>query len=180
MNPLLLSYGSSILKLMRFAIFTVSFSRTGDLVFKIFNDSFFHFIYFIKYCGFAAFRTLNDYTAVDYPEKSNRFEVILQLSSMAFNSRLRIKTYVNELSSVQTISSLFKSSNWLEREIFDLYGISFYKHKDLRRILTDYGFIGYPFRKDFPLSGFLSARYSDDQKRVCFEESIFMQQRQLC
>lgn len=111
MHTVLTNYSSYFVNLIRYSIITVSYTRTGDLVFKVFNDSFLHFMFFIKNCGFALFKNLNDYTAVDYPEKRNRFELVLHLTSFNFNSRLRVKTTMNELSSIQTISHLFNSSN---------------------------------------------------------------------
>jgi NADH/F420H2 dehydrogenase subunit C len=176
MNSILKNYGSYFASFLQSSIIIVRFTRTGDLVFKVFKDNFVPFVFFAKHFGLALFKHINDYTAIDYPEKKNRFELALHLTSINFNSRIRVKTTLNEMSSIQTISHIYKSANWLEREIFDCYGITFYKHEDLRRILTDYGFVGYPFRKDFPLSGFLSARYNDLLKRVCFEKNEFAQE----
>ena len=179
MLPIYKNYTSMLISFLRSTILTISYTRTGDLVFKVLNDSFYIFVYFLKFFGLALFQFLNEYTCVDYPQKKKRFELILQLTSFQYNNSLRIKSPINELTSVKSLTSLFKSSNWPEREIFDLYGINFYNHNDLRRILTDYGFIGFPFRKDFPLSGFLSARYNNLIKRVSFENNNFNQEFRL-
>ena len=111
MYPLFKNYSSYLVNFLRYSIITVRFTRTGDLVFKIFKDSFFQFLFFIKHFALALFKVVNDYTCVDYPEKKNRFELVLHLTSYHFNSRIRVKTSLNELSSIQTISNLFKSSN---------------------------------------------------------------------
>ena len=104
------NYSSQFINFIRYSIITVRFTRTGDLVFKVFKDSFIHFIFFVKYFGLSLFKNLNDYTCVDYPQKKNRFELVLHLTSMNFNSRIRIKTTINEISSIQTISQIFKAS----------------------------------------------------------------------
>jgi len=108
-------------------------------------------------------------SGVDFLGKSYRFSVVYDLLSLTFNSRLRIKVFVNEITSVPSIIDVFINANWWEREIWDLYGIYFDKHPDLRRILTDYGFEGHPMRKDFPLSGFVEFRYDEGKKRVIGE-----------
>jgi len=108
-------------------------------------------------------------SGVDFLGKGYRFSVVYDLLSLTFNSRLRIKVFVNEITSVPSIIDVFINANWWEREIWDLYGIYFDKHPDLRRILTDYGFEGHPMRKDFPLSGFVEFRYDEGKKRVIGE-----------
>ena len=110
-----------------------------------------------------------DLFAVDYPTKENRFELIYCLLSTKYNSRIKIKTFVDELTPVESIVDLYQSANWLEREVWDMHGVYIEQHPDLRRILTDYGFEGYPLRKDFPLSGYNEVRYDDSQKRVIYE-----------
>ncbi|KAG9475808.1 hypothetical protein GDO78_003950, partial [Eleutherodactylus coqui] len=103
----------------------------------------------------AQFKCLADLTAVDIPTRQNRFEIVYNLLSLRYNSRIRVKTYADELTPVDSIVPLHKAANWYEREIWDMYGVFFANHPDLRRILTDYGFEGHPFRKDFPLSGYV-------------------------
>jgi len=126
-------------------------------------------ILFLKDHENCLFKLLVDLFAVDYPTKENRFELIYCLLSIKYNSRIKIKTFVNEFSPVESIVDLYQSANWLEREVWDMNGIYIEQHPDLRRILTDYGFEGYPLRKDFPLSGYIEVRYDDSQKRVISE-----------
>ena len=106
---------------------------------------------------------------MDYPARARRFDVVYHMLSMAHNTRIRIKVSTNETVPVQSICSLFPNANWYEREAFDMYGILFAEHPDLRRLLTDYGFEGYPLRKDFPLSGFVEVRYDEERKSVVYE-----------
>ena len=115
------------------------------------------------------FKQLVDITAVDYPKKEKRFEIVYLLLSHENNLRLIIKTNIDEKETVPSITKIFPSANWMEREIFDMYGIKFNNHPDLRRILTDYGFEGHPLRKDFPLTGHNEVRYSEDEKKVIYE-----------
>ena len=115
------------------------------------------------------FSTLIDITAVDFPESPERFAVVYHLLSMNNNIRVRVKAFVPDGGSIATVVALWPGANWFEREAFDLYGIAFVGHDDLRRILTDYGFIGHPFRKDFPISGHVEMRYDPDQARVIYQ-----------
>lgn len=115
------------------------------------------------------FHQLMDITAVDYPSRVNRFEVVYHFLSMTKNQRIRLKAVTDEDSAVDTISDIHPTANWFEREVYDMYGIYFNNHPDLRRILTDYGFEGYPLRKDFPLSGYVELRYDQEQKRCVYE-----------
>ncbi|KAF7469372.1 NADH dehydrogenase [ubiquinone] iron-sulfur protein 3, mitochondrial [Marmota monax] len=117
----------------------------------------------------AQFKSLADLTAVDVPTRQNRFEIVYNLLSLRFNSRIRVKTYTDELTPIESTVSVYKAANWYEREIWDMFGVFFANHPDLRRILTDYGFEGHPFRKDFPLSGYVELRYDDEVKRVVAE-----------
>ena len=115
------------------------------------------------------FNQFIDLTAVDYPNKKNRFEMIYILLSVEFNLRIIIKFFINEDESVDSITKLFPAANWYEREVWDLFGIAFNNHPDLRRLLTDYGFIGHPLRKDFPLSGNVEVKYDLNEKKVVYE-----------
>ncbi len=115
------------------------------------------------------FKQLTDITAVDYPARQQRFEVVYHLLSLSQNIRLRIKINVEENGNVPTVSQVFKCANWYEREIWDLFGIPFSEHPDLRRILTDYNFSGHPLRKDFPLTGYTEVMFDDKQGRVIYK-----------
>ena len=126
-------------------------------------------ILFLKTNEKCRFKQLIDITAVDYPEKEKRFKIVYLLLSHEKNLRIVINTHINEKVVVPTITKIFPSANWMEREVFDMYGISFKDHPDLRRILTDYGFEGYPLRKDFPLTGHTEVRYSEAKKKVISE-----------
>jgi len=124
----------------------------------------------------AQFKQLMDLTAVDWPSKPYRFEIVYNMLSVRYNQRCRVKTYTDELTPIDSVSHLFESANWAEREVWDMYGVFFSNHPDLRRILTDYGFEGHPFRKDFPLAGFYEVRYDDELKRVIQEPVEFAQE----
>ncbi|WP_375595989.1 NADH-quinone oxidoreductase subunit C [Algihabitans albus] len=115
------------------------------------------------------FKQLLDITAVDYPDRQHRFEVVYNLLSLKHNQRIRVKLAVEEEAVVPSAAGVFSSAIWLEREVWDLFGIFFGEHPDLRRILTDYGFEGHPLRKDFPLTGYVEVRYDEEQKRVVYE-----------
>lgn len=114
-------------------------------------------------------KTLIDVCGADYPYRSNRFEVVYQFLSIEFNKRVSIKLITNEVSPIESITNMYCSAGWFEREVWDMYGIHFLNHPDLRRILTDYGFEGHPLRKDYPLTGYSEVRYDDTQKRVISE-----------
>ena len=124
---------------------------------------------FLKTNQDTKFRQLIDLTVVDYPEQNQRFEVVYLFLSHEFNQRLIVKYSIAENEVIPSLTSIFPSANWMEREVFDMYGVSFKDHPDLRRILTDYGFEGHPLRKDFPLTGHSEVRYSEDQKKVISE-----------
>ena len=115
------------------------------------------------------FKQLIDITAVDYPESKKRFKMVYLFLSHELNQRIVLNFFINENQQIPTLTKIFPSANWMEREIFDMYGIKFTDHPDLRRILTDYGFEGYPLRKDFPLSGHNEVRYSEEEKKVVYE-----------
>ena len=124
---------------------------------------------FLKTNKDTKFRQLIDITAVDYPENSKRFKMIYLLLSHEFNQRIILSYFINENEKIFSLTKIFPSANWMEREIFDMYGIKLSDHPDMRRILTDYGFQGYPLRKDFPLTGHDEVRYSEDEKKVIYE-----------
>lgn len=124
---------------------------------------------FLKDHTSAQFKSVMDVTAVDFPSRTNRFEIVYNLVSVRFNSRIRVKTYSSEVSPVPSIARLFEGANWYERETYDMFGVFFENHPDLRRILTDYGFEGHPLRKDFPVTGYTEVRYDEQKKRVVYE-----------
>ena len=115
------------------------------------------------------FRQLVDITAVDYPESQKRFKIVYLLLSHEFNQRIILSYFISENEKISSLTKIFPSANWMEREVFDMYGIKFNDHPDMRRILTDYGFEGHPLRKDFPLTGHNEVRYSEDEKKVIYE-----------
>ena len=115
------------------------------------------------------FQQLIDLAGVDYPDRESRFEVVYHLLSMTRNARIRVKVATDETAPVPSITSVYPSADWFEREAFDMYGILFSDHPDLRRILTDYGFQGHPLRKDFPMTGYVEVRYDEAEKRVVYE-----------
>ena len=133
------------------------------------NENLLDVVLFLKNNNETKFKQLIDITAVDYPENERRFKLVYLLLSHEFNSRILIDFFVNENEIAASLTSIFPSSNWMEREVFDMYGIKFKDHPDLRRILTDYGFEGHPLRKDFPLTGHNEVRYSQEEKKVVYE-----------
>ncbi|TKA68576.1 NADH-ubiquinone oxidoreductase 30.4 kDa subunit, mitochondrial [Cryomyces minteri] len=124
---------------------------------------------FLKYHTAAEFTQVTDITAVDYPTRDQRFEVVYNMLSIRYNSRLRVKTYADEATPVPSVCPLYDGANWYEREVYDLFGVFFTGHPDLRRIMTDYGFDGHPLRKDFPLTGYTEIRYDEEKKRIVVE-----------
>jgi NADH-quinone oxidoreductase subunit C len=136
---------------------TVETDRWVEVVRYLHDDPSCHYICFLDLCG------------VDYPVREKRFEVVLHLLSPKHNRRIRVKTSTDEDTPVPSLCEVFPAADWFEREAYDLFGILFSNHPDLRRILTDYGFDGHPLRKDFPMSGYVEVRYDDEQKRVVYE-----------
>ena len=124
---------------------------------------------FIKSNKNTKFRQLIDITVVDYPENSQRFKVVYLFLSHEFNQRIVLSYLINENEVISSLTTIFPAANWMEREVFDMYGVKFKDHPDMRRILTDYGFEGHPLRKDFPLTGHTEVRYSEEQKKVISE-----------
>ena len=141
----------------------------GQLFIEIDIENLHSVILYLKTNNKCRFKQLIDITAVDYPEKEKRFKVVYLLRSHENNLRILINIEIDEKTLVESITKIFPSANWMEREVFDMYGITFNDHPDLRRILTDYGFEGYPLRKDFPLTGHTEVRYSEDTKKVIYE-----------
>ncbi|AHD01326.1 NADH-quinone oxidoreductase subunit C [Leisingera methylohalidivorans] len=131
---------------------------------------------FLKSDQNCKFSTLVDITAVDYPDRAKRFDVVYHFLSMYRNQRIRLRTAVREEELVPSIVKVHPSANWFEREVYDMFGILFSGHPDLRRILTDYGFRGYPLRKDFPTTGYTEVRYDEAQKRVVYEPVKLVQE----
>ena len=126
-------------------------------------------ILFLKNNENTNFKQLIDITAVDYPENEKRFKLVYLLLSHEFNVRILIDCFINENEIPPSLTKIYPAANWMEREVFDMYGIQFKNHPDLRRILTDYNFDGYPLRKDFPLTGHTEVRYSEEEKKVIYE-----------
>ena len=130
---------------------------------------------FLKDDRVFQFKQLIDICGVDYPNRIDRFEIVYHLLSISLNQRIRVKLSVNDGDTVPSIVSIFDAANWYEREVWDLFGVIFTDHPDLRRILTDYGFEGHPLRKDFPLSGFVQVKYDDSEKKVVNEKVNLVQ-----
>ena len=147
----------------------------GHIIFDILPNAIIDIVVHLKSKKGFSFTTLIDITAIDFPAKEKRFELIYHLLSMTENIRCKIVTSISDQETVHSVTSVFECANWFEREIFDLFGIKFSSHPDLRRILTDYGFKGHPLRKDFPTTGFLEVRYDEVEKRVVYEPTTLTQ-----
>jgi len=148
----------------------------GELTLDVALSNIVGFVEFLKSDQTCRFSTLIDITAVDYPERPKRFMMVNHFLSMYQNHRIRLRVGVREEDMVPSIVSVHPSANWFEREVFDMYGILFSGHPDLRRILTDYGFRGHPLRKDFPTTGYTEVRYDEAQKRVVYEPVNLVQE----
>ena len=140
-----------------------------EIIFTIDPKVSLKFAQFLKMHCNTQFQQLVDVTAVDYPTRDKRFNVVYQYLSISYNARLRVKTMVDSVTAVESLTQCYQSATWWEREVWDMFGIFFSNHPDLRRILTDYGFEGHPLRKDFPLTGYVEVRYDDSEKRVISE-----------
>ena len=145
------------------------------LVFEIQSNAIVDVVKFLRSKKGFSFTTLIDITAIDFPAREKRFQLIYHFLSMTENKRCKIVAAVSDQETVSSITPVFECANWFEREIFDLFGIRFSSHPDLRRILTDYGFEGHPLRKDFPTTGFLEVRYDEVEKRVVYEPTSLTQ-----
>jgi len=141
----------------------------GELVLGVRREAIVGVLTYLRDDPDCLFKVFIDICGVDYPERAERFDVVYHLLSMKQNMRVRLKVATNEDVPVPSVVSVFPGANWFEREAWDLYGIFFSDHPDLRRLLTDYGFEGHPLRKDFPLTGYVEVRYDDEQKRVVYE-----------
>jgi len=148
----------------------------GELTITVTPAGIVDFVEFLQLDGTCKFSSLVDITAVDHPSREARFDVVYHFLSMYQNHRIRIKTAVREDETIPSIISVHPSAGWFEREVFDMFGIIFSGHPDLRRILTDYGFRGYPLRKDFPTTGYTEVRYDDELKRVVYEPVSLVQE----
>jgi NADH-quinone oxidoreductase subunit C len=137
------------------------------------------FLQHLKNDGNCRFTTLIDITAVDWPEREQRFDLVYHLLSMRLNQRIRVRAAVREGDLAPSVTEIFPAADWYEREVFDLYGVLFSGHPDLRRILTDYGFRGHPLRKDFPTTGYVEVRYDEEAKRVVYEPVKLTQEYRL-
>ena len=143
--------------------------RHEQLYINIDNEDLIAVTLFIKSNENTKFRQLIDITVVDYPENTQRFKVVYLFLSHEFNQRIILSYKISENEVIPSLTPIYPAANWMEREVFDMYGVKFKDHPDMRRILTDYGFEGHPLRKDFPLSGHTEVRYSEDQKKVISE-----------
>ncbi|HEY2112597.1 MAG TPA: NADH-quinone oxidoreductase subunit C [Dongiaceae bacterium] len=142
----------------------------GELILWTGTSSLIQLLRFLRDDPRCRFRTLIDICGVDYPERPQRFEVVYNLLSIHNNHRIRVKLAADEATAVPSATGLYSAAGWFEREAWDLFGIYFADHADLRRILTDYGFEGHPMRKDFPLTGYVELRYDEEQKRVVYDK----------
>ena len=150
---------------------TVRASRIthGELTLDVSHEKIVDVLKFLRDDKSCLFEVLIDICGVDWPARANRFDLVYHLLSPRLNQRVRVKLMTDETSPVPSTVGVYSASNWFEREAYDMYGILFSGHPDLRRLLTDYGFQGYPLRKDFPLTGFVEVRYDDQEKRVLYE-----------
>ena len=147
----------------------------GHIIFDIIPSAIVEVVTYLRSKKGFSFTTLIDITAIDFPAKEKRFQLIYHFLSMTENKRCKITMAVSDQETVNSVTPVFECANWFEREIFDLFGITFSSHPDLRRILTDYGFEGHPLRKDFPTTGFLEVRYDEVEKRVVYEPTSLTQ-----
>ena len=144
--------------------------KHNQIYLEIDSEDLIDVVLFVKTNKDTKFRQLIDITVVDYPERSKRFKIVYLFLSHEFNQRMILSYNISENEVIASLTPIFPSANWMEREVFDMYGVSFKDHPDLRRILTDYGFEGHPLRKDFPLTGHTEVRYSEDKKKVISEK----------
>jgi NADH dehydrogenase (ubiquinone) Fe-S protein 3 len=173
---LLTRFSNNLLQILPIINYTL---YKNELCINISSKKLIPILFFLKNHTNSQFKLLSEICAIDYINKKQRFEIVYNLLSIRFNSRLKVKININELQPIDSIISIYLAANWCEREIWDMFGIFFSNHPDLRRILTDYGFEGHPLRKDFPLSGFLEVFYNELKKRVVYEPINLSQQYRL-
>jgi len=162
-------FGQYVANILPKYIQQAQMTQTKELELLIAPEGILPVLSFLRDHTNAQYKSMADLTAIDVPGRPFRFEIVYNLLSLRYNSRIRVKTYTDELTPVDSADPVFKIANWYEREIWDMFGVFFADHPDLRRILTDYGFEGHPFRKDFPLTGYVEVRYDDELKRVVCE-----------
>jgi NADH-quinone oxidoreductase subunit C len=148
----------------------------GQLTVHVERDAIVKVLTFLRDDQNAHFKMLIDVTAIDWPSREERFDVVYNLLSLKHNQRVRVKLPAGEETPVESVTGVYSNAGWCEREVWDLYGVFFANHPDLRRIVTDYGFEGHPLRKDFPLTGFVEVRYDEDEKRVVYEPVKLVQE----
>ena len=170
---LIKAYNQYLLNIL--PIINYSFNR-NEICINIPFNKIVPIFFFLKNHTNSQFKVLSDICVVDYISKKGRFEIVYNLLSIRFNNRLKVKICINELQPIDSIINIYKTAGWSEREAWDMFGIFFNNHPDLRRILTDYGFEGHPLRKDFPLSGYLEVYYNELKKRVVYEPLNLSQQ----
>jgi NADH-quinone oxidoreductase subunit C len=170
----IISFQNNLSDTLRESVLSIK-EEYGHIIFDILPNAIVDVVTFLKSKKGLSFTTLIDITAIDFPAKEKRFQLIYHFLSMTENKRCKIITSVSDQETVSSVTPVFECANWFEREIFDLFGITFSSHPDLRRILTDYGFEGHPLRKDFPTTGFLEARYDEVEKRVVYEPTSLTQ-----
>jgi NADH dehydrogenase (ubiquinone) Fe-S protein 3 len=154
----------------------LSYIQGPELVITVRPEKVVSTLIFLKNNTSCQYKLLSCISGVDFPDRKKRFEVVYELLSLTYNARIRVKTRTDEVNPIDSVVSIFPAADWWEREIWDLYGVFFRNHPDLRRILTDYGFEGHPLRKDFPLSGYVEVRYDERKKRVVCEPLSFAQE----
>ncbi|TVQ82195.1 MAG: NADH-quinone oxidoreductase subunit C [Micavibrio sp.] len=167
--------GGHIKRALKNDILYTDMTKTGELVLMVERSKIHEVLAFLRDDTQCAFKMLLDICGVDYPEHHERFEVVYHLLSLKHNHRIRVKLETDEMTPIPTVTGIFSTAGWFEREVWDMFGVFFDGHPDLRRILTDYGFQGHPLRKDFPLTGFVEVRYDEELKRVVYEPVELMQ-----
>ena len=168
MNKTLQDFGDYLKSSMENAVVSVTQDR-GQLIVTCKKDQIAELLTYLRDDPSCLFKILLDVCGVDYPDREKRFEIVYHLQSLRLNQRIRVKVLCGETDIIPSVTAVFSSANWYERETWDLYGVMFSEHPDLRRLLTDYGFDGHPLRKDFPLTGNVEVRYDEEQKRVVYE-----------
>jgi len=162
----LIKFGNYVQECLPVCVQKVQLTHGNELELLVDPDTILPVISFLRSNFMCQFTNLSDITCVDVPAKPMRFELVYNLLSIPFNQRVRVRTYTDEFTPISSVCSAHPSANWYEREVWDLFGVFFEDHPDLRRILTDYGFDGHPFRKDFPLTGYYECRYDDEVQRI--------------